>query len=301
MEINGVKIRDTHCEAFEAPFSRLIVTGRSGKWASEAANLAVGCATSVIGCVCEAGLEARTPAFATPDARPGNAALFFARTTEKLGGELVKRAGQTLLPAPTVSVFNGLDAGEDFELGVKVGFFGNGFQREERRHGRDCVSVPLTSGEFLIEKSVKIGKGVGGANFWIFAASQKAGLRAAERAAGLVGEMPGLILPFAGGVVAAASRVGSKYPFLTASTQEDYCPSVPEAKNPGRKLPKGVEAVFEIVIDAITLEVAKNALATGIRAACAAGGVVEIGAANFGGKLGDVNIPLREILRGNST
>jgi formylmethanofuran--tetrahydromethanopterin N-formyltransferase len=295
MEINGVEIESTHCEAFEMSFSRLVITGRSGKWAREASALATGCATSIIACGCEAGIEARLPGFTTPDGRPGDTALFFARTPEKLGAELIKRAGQVLLPTPTVSVFNGLESGEDFELGTKLGLFGNGFQKEEKKHGRDCVSIPITSGEFLVEKKVKLGKGVGGANFWIFAASQKAGLRSAEKAAEAIAAMPGLILPFAGGVVGAASRIGSKYPFLTASTQEDYCSAIPADKNPGRKLPKGVEAVFEIVIDAINLDVAKKAIAVGIRASCS-GGVVKIGAANFAGKLGEINIPLHETL-----
>lgn len=294
MQINGVEIENTHCEAFEAYFARLVITGRSGKWAHEASSLAVGCATSLIACGCEAGLEARQPGFATPDGRPGDAALFFARTKEKLGAELVKRAGQVLLPTPTVSLFNGLDAGEDFELGTKLGFFGNGFQKEEIKQGRNCVSIPTTAGEFLAEKTVKFGKGVAGGNFWIFAASQKAGLKAAEKAAEAVAVMPGLILPFAGGVVGGASRIGSKYPFLNASTQEDYCASIPADKNPGRKLPKGVEAVFEIIIDAVSLDVAKNGMTAGIRAACM-GGVVKIGAANFDGKLGAVNINLHEL------
>jgi formylmethanofuran--tetrahydromethanopterin N-formyltransferase len=203
--------------------------------------------------------------------------------------------GQVLLPTPTVSVFNGLETGDDFDLGTKIGFFGNGFQKDEKKHGRDCVSIPVTSGDFLLEKKVKFGKGVGGANFWIYAASQKAGLKSAEKAAEAIAGIPGLILPFAGGVVGAASRLGSKYPFLTASTQEDYCPTIPADKNPARKLTKGVEAVFEIVIDATTLDIAKQALKAGITAACS-GGVVRIGAANFEGKLGNINIPLHSLL-----
>ena len=299
MEINGVTIEDTHAEAFAMPFARLVVTGRSGKWASESATAAVGCATSIIGCGCEAGIEARRDDFKSPDGRPGHELLFFARTGEKLEKELIKRVGQALLPAPTVAVFNGLASGADYALGTKIGFFGNGFQKEEKRHNRDCVSIPIASGEFLLEKTVKIGAGTGGANFWIFASSQKTGLRAAEKAAEAIAVMPGLILPFAGGVVAAPSRVGSKYDFLSASTQEDYCPGIPENKNPSRKLPKGVEAVFEIVVDAVDMETAQKAMAAGIRAACA-GGVVKIGAANFGGKLGDLKIGLHAVLNAHA-
>lgn len=295
MEINGVPIEDTHAEAFPMAFARLVVTGRSGKWTHEASRAATGCATSIIGCGCEAGVEARTATFKTPDGRPGEALLFFAVTAEKLKRELIKRIGQTCLPAPTVSVFNGLAAGEDFALGDKLGFFGNGFQRDESHHGRPCVAIPVTSGDFIVEKTIKIGWGVGGANFWIFAQSQKTGLKAAEKAVEAIIGMPDIILPFAGGVVGAASRPGSRYNFLSASTQEDFCPTVPSGKHPGKKLPPKVEAVFEIVIDAVSPEAAHKAMAAAIRAACC-GGVVKIGAANFGGKLGGINIPLRPLL-----
>ena len=296
MEINSVPIEDCHAECFEAWFARLVVTARSGKWAAQAAQAAVGCATSVIGCGCEAGLEAGRDGFKTPDGRPGHELLFFARTKELLEKELVKRVGQTLLPCPTVTVFNGLDEGDGFELGTKVGLFGNGFEKEIERDGRSCIAVPITSGEFIMEKSVNLGKGVAGANLWLYASSHKTGLRAAEKAAMAIGRHPGLILPFAGGVVASASRVGSRYDFLKASTHEDYCPTVTAKKNPDRKLPDGVEALFEIIIDAVSLDTAKAAIGVGIRAACT-GGVVKIGAANFGGRLGAINIALHDCLK----
>ena len=296
MKINSVPIEDVSAECFEAWFARLEVTARSGKWAAEAARAAVGCATSVIGCGCEAGVEASENDFKSVDGRPAHELLFFARTKNVLEKELIKRVGQTLLPCPTVMVFNGLGEGEEFELGAKVGYFGNRFEKEDTRHGRECVAVPITSGEFVVEKMIKLGKGVAGANFWIYAASYKAGLRAAERAAMEISKLPRLILPFAGGVVASASRMGSRYPFLNASTQEDYCPAISEKRNPDRKLPDGVEALFEIVIDAVDVETAERALAEGVRAACS-GGIVKIGAANFGGKLGGINISLRDCLQ----
>ncbi len=297
MKINGAPIEDTHAECFEMHFARLVITGRSGKWVSEAAQAAVGCATSIIGCGCEAGLEALEDSFNTPDGRPGQRLLFFAKTRESLEKELIKRVGQVLLPTPTITVFNGVHEngeGIGFELGKKIGFFGNGFQRDEDKYGRKCVVVPITSGEFICEKTVGIASGVGGANFWIYAESHKAGLRAAEKAVDAIREIPGLITPFVGGVVGAASKIGSVYPFLTASTQEDFCPTVPAKKNPDRKLPDNVKAVFEIVIDAISPEIAKRAMRDGINAACV-GGIKKIGAANFNGKLGKINIPLREL------
>ncbi len=299
MEINGVPIDDAHAEAFAMPFARLLVTGRTGKWVYEASRSATGCATSIIACGCEAGVEARPADLKTIDGRPGERLLFFAKTRAALEKELIKRVGQVCLPAPTVQVFNALDAGEPFPLGEKLGYFGNGFQKEETHHKRLCVAIPCTAGDFVVEKSVNIGAGVGGANFWIFAQSQKSGLKAAEHAAAAIAPLAGLILPFAGGVVAAASRPGGRYPFLNASTQEDFCPTIPPQKNPARKLPPKVEAVFEVVVDAVDEKTARQAMAAGIRAACQSGGVVKIGSAEFGGKLGNIRLPLREVLAQN--
>jgi formylmethanofuran--tetrahydromethanopterin N-formyltransferase len=292
MEINGVVVEDMSAETFSAPFARLIVTARTGGWAYAAAQEATGCATSIIDCGCEAGIESAGAGFKTVDGRPGHSLLFFAKSKKMLERELVRRVGQVCLPTPTVMVFNGQGEGDDFELGKKIGYFGNGFESRVEKFGRKCVAVPITSGEFVIEKSVKISQGVGGANFWIYAASQKSGLKSAERAVEAIRGMPGLILPFAGGVVASPSRFGSTYSTLKASTQEDFCPTIGADKNPNRKLPDGVGAVFEIVIDAVSLEVARKAMKAGIEAACI-GGVVKIGAASFGGKLGDIFIPLR--------
>jgi len=294
MNINGTVIDDASAEAFSSPFARLIVTGRTGGWAYTAAHEATGCATSIIDCGCEAGIEATTGDFKTIDGRPGHSLLFFAKSRKSLESELIKRIGQVCLPTPTVMVFNGLDKGDDFELGKKIGYFGNGFERDEEKYGRDCVAVPITSGEFLIEKSVKISKGVAGANFWIYAGSQKSGLKSAERAVDAIKGMPGLILPFAGGVVASPSRFGSTYATLKASTQEDFCPTISLEKNPARKIPDGVGAIFEIIIDAVSIEVARDAMKAGIEAACG-GGILKIGAASFGGKLGDIDIPLRDL------
>src|SRR2546422_4865517 len=57
MNINGVAIEDTFAEAFTMRVARIVITGRTAKWAREAAVKLTGFATSVIGCKCEAGIE----------------------------------------------------------------------------------------------------------------------------------------------------------------------------------------------------------------------------------------------------
>jgi formylmethanofuran--tetrahydromethanopterin N-formyltransferase len=75
MEIRGVAIEDTFAEAFTMRVSRVVITGRSPRWAREAALKMTGFATSVIGCKCEAGIERELPPAETPDGRPGVSVL----------------------------------------------------------------------------------------------------------------------------------------------------------------------------------------------------------------------------------
>ena len=49
MKINGVTIADTFAEAFTMRVARIVITGRTAKWAREAAIKFTGFATSVIG------------------------------------------------------------------------------------------------------------------------------------------------------------------------------------------------------------------------------------------------------------
>ena len=69
-------------------------------------------------------------------------------------------------------------------------------------------------------------KGVAGGNFLILAESQATALAAAEAATDAIARVPGVILPFPGGVVRSGSKVGSKYKALRASTNDAYCPTL---------------------------------------------------------------------------
>ena len=67
---NGVIIDDTFAEAFPMKATRLLVTAHTLEWARHAALAATGFATSVIGCGCEAGIEAEVAPSAHPTAGP---------------------------------------------------------------------------------------------------------------------------------------------------------------------------------------------------------------------------------------
>ena len=61
MQINTVEIEDTFAEAFKMWGSRLIITALNERWAMNAAQVATGFATSIIGCGCEAGIGGLLP------------------------------------------------------------------------------------------------------------------------------------------------------------------------------------------------------------------------------------------------
>src|SRR5256886_10566021 len=129
MIINGVTIEDTFAEAFTMRVARIVITGKTARWAREAALKLTGFATSVIGCKCEAGIERELAAPETPDGRPGVSVLFLTMDKESLPQQLIVRLGQTVLTCPTTACFDGLPAAPDrLAVGKALRVFGDGFQ-----------------------------------------------------------------------------------------------------------------------------------------------------------------------------
>jgi formylmethanofuran--tetrahydromethanopterin N-formyltransferase len=147
-------------------------------------------------------------------------------------------------------------------------------------------------GEFLIEEKFGIQRSVGGGNFLILGSDQQSALQAAELAVEAMRHVPGVILPFPGGIVRSGSKVGSRYKFLRASTNDPFCPSLRSLVT--TQLPEGVNSVLEIVIDGLDLESIESAMRQGIRAACIPG-IRRITAGNYGGNLGKFKIHLHKL------
>src|SRR5207247_5100854 len=158
----------------------------------------------------------------------------------------------------------------------------DGWQFSKKLEGRRYWRLPVMDGEFTCEDLFGTVKGVAGGNFLILGESQAAALAAAETAAAAMRRVPGVILPFPGGIVRSGSKVGSRYKKLRASTNDAYCPTlrglVPTA------LPEGTNAVYEIVIDGLDLAAVEEATRAGVRAACRPG-VLRISGGTYGGTL----------------
>jgi formylmethanofuran--tetrahydromethanopterin N-formyltransferase len=248
----------------------------------------------VIGCDAEIGLERRLPAEESPDGRPAAAILAFGFAAEPLAKAIANRVGQCLLTCPTTAVFDGLPESSDrAPLGKQIRYFGDGFEKTKVFAGRRYWRVPVMDGEFLVEETCGIAKGIGGGNLILQAASLPAALAAARRAVGAIATIAGTITPFPGGVVRSGSKVGSRYPGLRASTNDAFCPGL--VGRVETELLPGVEASLEIVIDGIDEPAITQAMAAAMQA-IASPDVPAISAGNYGGKLGKFHFHLHQVL-----
>ncbi len=296
MEINGVEIEDNFAEAFGIKVSRILITAATKKLALVAATEATGYGTSVIGCPAEAGIDGYVPPQKTPDGRPGYVIMICNMNKDKLDHELLERVGMCILTAATTAVFDWMDEpDEKLKTGQKLKFFGDGYEQTVDIQGRKIHSIPLMSGDFLVEAELGIRAGVAGGNFFILAENQPAGLLAADAAVDAIEAVPGAITPFPGGIVASGSKVGStKYKFLGASTNEKMCVTLKDEVE-GCQIPENVNGVYEIVIDGVDEDAVKAAMKAGIEAAVKIAGVIQISAGNFGGNLGKYQLKLHEL------
>jgi formylmethanofuran--tetrahydromethanopterin N-formyltransferase len=296
VNIRGVFIEDTYAEGFGMAAARVVITAANAKWSRAAASKLTGFATSVIACKCEAAIERELSPDETPDARPGISALVFAMNPEALRRRLVERIGQAVLTCPTASCFDGLpDATDRVPVGRALGAFGDKFQSSSLVGGERYWRVPVMEGEFVLQENFGVQKkAVGGGNFLVLGEDGPSALAAAEAAVEAINGMPGIVLPYPGGVSRSGSKVGSRgYRSMVASTNDAYCPTLRLTTDSA--LVEGVNCVLQIVIDGLDADAISRAMRAGIDAACRPG-VRTISAGNYGGGLGTHHFHLRQIM-----
>jgi formylmethanofuran--tetrahydromethanopterin N-formyltransferase len=293
--INGVEIEDTFAEAFPMRGARVIITAATPHWARVAATVMTGFATSVIGCKVEAGIEHEIPATDTPDGRPGIAVLVFTPDSAGLQQRLIERLGQTVLTCPTTAIFDGLPESTDrMPVGRALRVFGDGFQSSKMIGGIRYWRLPVMEGECLIQETFGKVTAVGGGNFLMLADTAENALAAGEAAVNAMVGLPGVILPFPGGIVRSGSKVGStRYKGMLATTNDAFAPTLRQITS--TDLPEDVNGVMEIVLDGLDFDSISRAMRLGIPAACIPG-VRRITAGNYGGKLGPHHFYLRKIV-----
>lgn len=293
--MSRAEIEDTYAEAFRSLYAEVLITARDRKWLDHAVAAATGHSSSTIMCDCEAGLDRYVGPGgddATPDGRPGAILQFHVPRFRKdrvraLELALLHRLSQNVLTCPTARIFNVLSGGDkQYEMGRKIAYFGDGYQEEAHRHGRDGWVIPILGGEFFLEKHIGHADGLMGGNLWLMGADEASALLAAERGVEAAGRTPGVILPFPGGVASSGSKAGSKYSFSIASTFEDFCPTLRDKVGEKSRLPGGVNSVMELIINGRDLDSITAATRAAIEAAVETPGLIRISAGNYGGRLG---------------
>lgn len=297
LKCGAVEIEDTFAELFEMWVSRILITAENEKWAMRAAESAAGFASSIIGSPAEAGIERLVPPQETPDGRVGILVHFYHRTRGDLKRQMVARIGQCVMTCPTTAAFNALEGTpKKLKVGRSLRYFGDGFQKLDELYGRKVWRIPVMEGEFIVENSFGVKKGIAGGNFFIMASDLKSGLAAAEAAVETIKRgVKDVIMPFPGGICRSGSKVGSLKYKIPASTNHPYCPKLRGVVT-DTLVPEGVNAIYEIVINGLNLESVKAAMAEGIEAAVKVPGILKITAGNYGGKLGQFKIYIRELL-----
>ncbi|MEE8168155.1 MAG: formylmethanofuran--tetrahydromethanopterin N-formyltransferase [Candidatus Hydrothermarchaeales archaeon] len=296
LEIAGIKVEDTYCEAFDGLFSRILITARDVKRLRKAALSATALPSTVFD-ESEGGVEKWVEKDETPDKRKGAIAQIWVNygknAPEKLEHEVAKRIRQGVLVVPTASVFNALKSAERFDAMEKIGHCGDGYETLETRFGREVINIPLMMGEFLIERYLGYAKGVMGGNIWFFCETQDAALEVGDKAVEAVAKIDGAITSF--DVCSAGSKVETKYPEIGPTTNHPYCPTLRTIIKDSM-VPKGVVSIPEIVINGISLDAVRDAMKAAMLSAAGVSGVVKISAGNYGGKLGRYKIYLRDML-----
>lgn len=278
--------------------TRLIITAMTLKWAYRAANSLTGFASSVIACGCEADIERELSPDETPDGRPGIAVIIFAMSKSKLQDQVLKRVGQSVMTTATSACFAGSHSEDMMPLGKSIRYFGDGYQISKKINGLRFWRIPVMHGEFLCEETTGIVPAIGGGNFLVLAKTSRHGLTACEKAVQAIRQVHGAVTTFPGGIVGSGSKIGSKYKFMPASTNEAFCPTLKGQVN--SELTDEIGSVLEIVIDGLNEEAIREAMYAGIMAVCEYGpekGIYRISAGNYGGQLGPHHFHLWDILK----
>jgi formylmethanofuran--tetrahydromethanopterin N-formyltransferase len=295
---NGVRIEETFAEAFPMSGAALVITAPSIEWARIAATSMSGFATSVIGCGCEAGIDRELTPAETPDGRAGVRVLVFAMSPADLQTHTVNRVGQCVLTCPGTACYSDFAAEKRIKLGANLRYFGDGHQMSKLIGDKRYWRIPVMEGEFVCEATAGMtSDAVGGGNLLILGKTAAETLAATEAAVKAMRAVPDTVLPFPGGIVRSGSKVGSKYKFMIASTNDAYCPTLKGVAD--TQLPDTVNSVFEIVIDGLSFEAVAGSMRAGLKALIevgSKGGLVAVTAGNYGGKLGPHHFHLHELV-----
>lgn len=213
----------------------------------------------------------------------------------KFDKELSFRIRQDILVKPFVKIFDAsIDPFDYIDTTEHVGHCGDGYEWTEEIDGRTMIRVPICVPDFYIEQKLGCMQGIMGVNFWYYCSTKEAVLEAGYKALDALSEVDGICTPF--DICSAGSKVETNYPEIGPTTNHPYCPSLKEKLGDESMVEDGVNYIPEIVIDALTVENAKESLKKGIEALNGVEGVIKVSAGNYGGNLGKYKFNLKDVL-----
>lgn len=297
------KIEDTYAEAFTGLYCRVIVTADDEETLKKAADDATAMPSEVIGRL-EGGIEKWLSEKETPDNRGGAVLQFWKgldrtkpleESVKRFEKELSYRIRQDILVKPFTAMFDALsvEAEGKMDMMERVGHCGDGYEWEEQRYGRNMIVVPIMVPDFLIERHVGYAKGVSGGNFWYMCRTKKAVVDAGKSALEAISQVDGVVTPF--DVCSAGSKTETRFPLIGPTTNHPYCPSLKQKLSKESHVPEGVNYIPEIVVNGVSIQAVKRAMKAGIEAVLTVDDAVGVSAGNYGGKLGDFKVYLREL------
>lgn len=297
-------IEDTFAEAFDGFYCRLIVTADDQETLTRAAEDATATPSVVIGRV-EGGIEKWLGGKQTPDKRLGailqiwclaDSKKPFSDSLKRFEVELSYRIRQDILVKPFTAVFDGLPRAEGrIDMMERVGNCGDGYEWTEKRWSREVIVVPIMVPDFIIERYIGYAHGIMGANFWFMCKTKEAMKKAGAKALRAIHKVNGVITSF--DVCSAGSKTETRFPWIGPTTNHPYCPSLKEKLGKESKVPPHVAYVPEIVINGVSISAVEKAMKAGIEAASTVNDVLKISAGNYGGKLGQHKIRLKELFQ----
>lgn len=298
---------NAYSEIFVCDYVRFLITAQGEYLLKEAARGVTAIPSMVLGGI-EGGIEKYLTKEETPDKRPGALVQLWRRRKKSEKLEIGERIRQEVLVKPGTRIFDyNSDSEKKYNTMEKVGYCADGYQERKKLYKRDMISVPLAGGEFLIEDGLGIKKGFAGGDILYFCNDKVSFDELTKKASKAVRKVDGAIASFE--ICAGASKLGSnmaeiykgtplgkKYKEIGPTTNEELCPTLREKVKKSR-VPEGISAIPEIIIDGTTLESVKKAMKSVIETVKDVDGVVGVSSANFGGKLGNYKIYFKHLFQ----
>jgi len=312
-------LENTYAEAFKGIFIRILITRCIEIDEKDKINpyiekdpirLAAYRATatpSVVVNRIEGGIERWMDKEDTPDGNDGVIIQFWKSYDKKKSlknqmndffREVSIRIRQDILSVPFTRIFDwneedSIHADDTFiDTEEFVGRCGGGYEYFSEEYGREIINIPLMMGyDFKIDRYLRCKIGVSGGNLWYFCDSLKSGWDVSVSSIESINEVKGAITPF---YICPSGSMPANYPPIGPPTNYPYCPTLKYKCD--SRVPKRVKSIPEIVINGITEETVKEAMKEAIISVCDKKGLLRISAGNYGGKLGDYKIYLKDLI-----